>query len=186
LGQQIASKWNEHGIDLLGQGRYEEAVQDFNIALGLNSSYAAAWYNKGLALYGLGRYGEAIQAYNRSIDLRPGFAEAWNNKDNALSGFCRYTDAILAYDKAIELNPSYSVAWYNKGLALEALGRDAEAKAALARPASWDTTDKGCVIFRKEWIRSCISIKSMRHPAVSPFSSLEFKQLFMLTMNHDR
>ena len=80
FGQQAASEWNGQGVGLLAKGSYDEAIQDFNIAIGLNSSYAAAWYNKGLALDDLGKYEEAIQAYNRSIDLKPGLAEAWSNK----------------------------------------------------------------------------------------------------------
>lgn len=40
---------------------------------------------------------------------------------------------MQAYDIAIKLNPNYAAAWNNKGEVLKALGKTAEADAALAK-----------------------------------------------------
>ena len=45
-----ANAWHRKGIELGKSGCYEEALQAFDKALGLNSDVSTAWYNKGIAL----------------------------------------------------------------------------------------------------------------------------------------
>jgi len=46
----------------------------------------------------------------------------------------KYDEAVNAFDRAIELFPRFVIAWYGKGDALRALGRNAEAMTAFAKP----------------------------------------------------
>ena len=57
----------------------------------------------------------------------------WSNKGIALGNQGRYDEAIKAYDEAIRLDPKDAMAWIDKGNSLKALGRTAEADAALAK-----------------------------------------------------
>jgi tetratricopeptide (TPR) repeat protein len=121
--KQLINKGNA----LYLQGKYEEAIQAYDIAIELDPKYAEAWYNKGNALRNQGRYNEAIQAYNTTIEINSRHAGAWNNKGLALKNQGKYEEAIQAYDIAIQLDPKYTGAWNNKGNALYLQGKCEEA-----------------------------------------------------------
>jgi tetratricopeptide (TPR) repeat protein len=87
-----AISWNNIGNDLLGQGRYDEAIQAYDEALRLDPSYATAirnkaiaWNNKGESLFWQGEYDEAIYAFDESLRLDSNNAMAKSNKDIALN-----------------------------------------------------------------------------------------------------
>ncbi len=71
-----AVKWNNRGIALSQQEKYNEAIECFDKAIAADPDYKLAWYNKGAALREDGRYPEAVEAYNKAIELDPNFAEA--------------------------------------------------------------------------------------------------------------
>jgi len=47
--------WNDKGVDLYDQGKYEEAIKAYNEAIKLDHNLVEAWYNKGIALDDLGK-----------------------------------------------------------------------------------------------------------------------------------
>jgi len=113
VNQQNASAWNEKGIALAGQGKYDEAIEAYDESIKLNPNDAVVWTNKGVALYKQGNYERAIQAYDKAIVLKPDYAEAWGEKSTALNSQCRVSEAVKASDKANELNPNLEVWWIN-------------------------------------------------------------------------
>jgi tetratricopeptide (TPR) repeat protein len=123
----IAITWNNRGIDLINEDKYNEAIQALDKAIEINPRYPDAWHNRGNALYYQGEYGAAINAYDRAIEINPQYAEAWYNKGLAVQNLGDKNEAIKAFDKAIEINPQYAEAWYNKGLAAQNLGDKNEA-----------------------------------------------------------
>ena len=66
--------WNNKGIALYSQGKYNEAIKAYDEAIKLDPKYAMAWNNKGLALNSQGKYNEAIKAYDEAIKLDPKYA----------------------------------------------------------------------------------------------------------------
>ena len=63
--------WNNKGIALDSQGKYDEAIKAYDEAIRLDPNYADAWNNKGIALDDQGKYDEAIKAYDEAIRLDP-------------------------------------------------------------------------------------------------------------------
>ncbi len=61
-------------------GRYDEALEAFERALGLDEQYVAAWDGKAWVLGILGRKGEALAAVNRALELEPGYFDAEKRK----------------------------------------------------------------------------------------------------------
>jgi tetratricopeptide (TPR) repeat protein len=47
--------FSHRGRTLAKQGKYIEALADYDKAINLNDKFADAWYNKGIALFYLGR-----------------------------------------------------------------------------------------------------------------------------------
>ena len=126
--------WNENGVSLYNQGKYNEALQAFNNALEFDSRSPEIWFNKGNAFYSQGKYEEALRAYDRVVELDPKYTHAWLAKGKALYYQRKYDEAILACDKVIELNPQDTDAWSIKNDALNALGRTAEAYQSVSQP----------------------------------------------------
>ena len=58
-------KWNKKGAKLFAINKFKEAIECYNNALEINTSYIKAWYNKGLALESLKKYQEAIDAFKK-------------------------------------------------------------------------------------------------------------------------
>ena len=131
--EENESSWNDRGVELYAQGKYDEALKCYDKAIELDPQFSLAWNNKGAALFSQGKYDEAIQAYDKAIEIAPKYASAWNNKGFALYNLGKYNEAMQAYDRAIYLNSEDGNAWHNKGLALKALGRTTEADAAFAK-----------------------------------------------------
>ena len=66
--------WNNKGLALNSQGKYNESIEAYDEAIKLDPKYANAWNNKGNALQNQGKYDESIEAYDEAIKLDPKFA----------------------------------------------------------------------------------------------------------------
>lgn len=62
--------WNEKGIALYNQAKYDEALQAFDKAIKIGS-FEEFWYNKGKTLQKLGRTSEAQAAFDRAKKKEP-------------------------------------------------------------------------------------------------------------------
>jgi len=120
-------EWNDEGIKLASEGKYENALECFDKAIEINPQYANAWFNKGCILADLNRYEEAIEANDKVIEINPQDADAWDQKGHLLYKLGKYEEAIEAYDKVIEINPQNADAWNDKGATLDDLNRYEEA-----------------------------------------------------------
>jgi tetratricopeptide (TPR) repeat protein len=70
------------GVSLYGQGRYEDAVQDFDRAGGLlesASDRARAYFNRGNASFALGNLHDALEAYRMALRFDPADEDARYN-----------------------------------------------------------------------------------------------------------
>ena len=76
------------GIALARQGRYEEAVRDFNRAIAFGPGEAESYYQRGMARIELGQYRDAIVDLDQAIRLDPQhpFAESDRKAAAELAG----------------------------------------------------------------------------------------------------
>ncbi|MCC7469145.1 MAG: tetratricopeptide repeat protein, partial [Burkholderiaceae bacterium] len=68
---------------LAGLGRYTDALQWYDKALGLESRYAEPWTNKGNAHAALGDYQSALTAYEKALSIEPNYLPAKNGLNAA-------------------------------------------------------------------------------------------------------
>lgn len=156
--ENTASGWYKRGVELAGNGSYEDAVKAYEKAIELDPNYGAAWKDKGYSLGSLatvnkdfGRYNESLVAFDRAIYLIPSndtrnLALAWDGKANTLISMSyalgdmgkqeeaksKREEAVNDYSKAIELDPSFTgleAQLYRAGVLAE-LNRYDEAVAA--------------------------------------------------------
>lgn len=67
--QFSASYFLEQGSDHYAKGDYEQALRDFNEAIGLDTKSASAFNGRGASYFAKGGYDRAIQDYNEAIRL---------------------------------------------------------------------------------------------------------------------
>ena len=122
-------------LELSGQGRYLEALTEFDRALAdlPEPTRADALSKRGGALMALGRAHEALESFERAILANPEHADANFNRGVALQGMGRFEDAAASYARAIEIDPADAQAWNNRGVVLGELRRLDEALRCLDR-----------------------------------------------------
>lgn len=94
-------------------GKYQEAIDNCDKAIGLNQQYAEPYNIKGNCLQKLMNYAGALNSYNMSIAANVEYSPAYWNKANLLKFQGNEQEAKEFFDKAIKLKPE--LASYTKG-----------------------------------------------------------------------
>ncbi len=124
---------NNYGNLMFQQGRVNDALSHYALAVRYRPHYAQALANYGVALAASGRTDEAIDAYRRAIAMLPNLDDAEGNWGVALMRQGDVAGAVGHFARAIELNPANADAHVNWGNALVRLGRASDALAHYAR-----------------------------------------------------
>ena len=117
-----ASALVQQGLQLILQGRYEDALAAEEAALGLAPGLPDAHSYRGSALLQLGRVNEALASYEKVVRLAPNAAVAHYNRANALNRLRRYDEALQSLKRALKLQPRYTDALSLTGVVLQAMG----------------------------------------------------------------
>jgi lipoprotein NlpI len=119
--------YNNRGIAFEDQGRFNDALADFNKALTMNPSYVNAYYNRGKTLDAMGERDAAIADYNKVLDLNPRNYFACNNLGVLFGKAGSFRIAMEYFNRAITINPQYADSYFNRGLTFLIAGSDEEA-----------------------------------------------------------
>jgi len=125
-----AGAYNNLGIVLMEQGRFDEAASCYHRALQLLPGYAEAYNNLGIARMDAGRLDEAVANCREALRLRPDYPAAHNNLGMALARQGLLPEAEASYRRAAQLQPDFTKAYGNLGHLLRGAGRREEAAAA--------------------------------------------------------
>ncbi|MGD0411156.1 MAG: tetratricopeptide repeat protein, partial [Verrucomicrobiota bacterium] len=120
---------NELGLIRLGQGKLDEADDEFKIALALHPDDEKSYNNLGTVLSRRGEVAQAIAYFRKSLDLQPADAKAHDNLGVALFQQGQVVEAIAHFRKALDLEPDLANAHDNLGIALLQQGEAGEAVA---------------------------------------------------------
>jgi Flp pilus assembly protein TadD len=126
------------GTVALGQGRYEEAVQQLEKAIALRPDSARAHNFLGMAYEQRKQYELAKERFEKAIAIDPSFPSAYNNLGGVLSLEGRWEDAVPLFHKALGLAPGMVAAHYNLGHALLATGQVEQACTYLLKAITLD------------------------------------------------
>jgi len=111
------------GLTLANQGRLEESLESFNVAIKYSEDNSTYLNNLGITFLKLDRFNEAISAFSQSVDFDNLNVNAHFYLGNALRKSARIDEAIISYDAVIKLDPNHSEALLLKSLSLKNLGR---------------------------------------------------------------
>lgn len=109
---------NNLGVWYYEQGKYQEALEKHQIALGLNPDAVDSYNNLGNAYLALGLYREAEENYKKAIQIEPGYEKAHSNLGMVYIEEGRYEDAAKKFAKALKLNKRFAYAHFGWGVLL--------------------------------------------------------------------
>ncbi|MDP1726473.1 MAG: tetratricopeptide repeat protein [Bacteroidota bacterium] len=78
--QKIPIAYNNRALAKLNNGDNWGALNDFSLALKLDTAYTEAYLNRGLINYNLGKLDEAMADYNKSLTFNPKLGAAFFNR----------------------------------------------------------------------------------------------------------
>lgn len=120
----------DKGNQFLQEGKLEEAIAAYRLAIELNPDCSWSYHNLGEALAKVGQFQEAIAAFSRAIELKPDFSWSYHHLGDALDRQQQWEEAVVAFRRAIELNPAHFGSYYGLGQGLVNLGQLDDAIAA--------------------------------------------------------
>lgn len=134
---------NNRGAALLAQGKLEQAIAEFQQAVGMAPASVVVHANLAYAYDQQGRTDEAIAAYRKVLELEPGNSVARNNLATLYSKNGRYDEATREFEELLQRDPANAkarsnleTARQNRALVQERQAEIAGAlKQAEARPA---------------------------------------------------
>lgn len=131
--QGVANYHYNRGRELAKQNKYDEAVSEYKLAIGIYSEDSSYHWYLAYALNELGRPDEAAIEYRESLRLEPKEASALNNLGLILYRKGEYTEAEALFRQAIDSDPNDALYHNNLG---NALARQAEAESPQQEPST--------------------------------------------------
>jgi tetratricopeptide (TPR) repeat protein len=103
------------GIMYAKQGRLDESVAEFNLAITQNPQSATAYMNRGIVHARANNQNLALEDFDKAIELNPEMAESYLNKGILHAKAADFDKAIENFIQAINLKPDYAVAYKKRG-----------------------------------------------------------------------
>lgn len=119
---QTAEEINDEAMNLIAQGKINEAIEQLQKAISTDSTYAKSYVNLGFIFYTSGMQEQAISLYAKALQVDPDSPIAHNNLGAALLAAGDYRQAIGQYNAALKLDENYPEAHNNLSYALHAVG----------------------------------------------------------------
>lgn len=109
---------NNLGVWYYKQGRYQEAMERHQVALGLNPDSADSYNNLGNVYLAIDLYKEAEDNYKRAIQIEPDYEKAYSNLGMVYIKEGRYKDASKKFSEALKLNKRFAYTHFGLGVLL--------------------------------------------------------------------
>lgn len=113
--REIGYRYLREAYRFLKEGRYKEALDEFNLAVKFNPKDALSYSGKGLTFYFLEREEESIEEASRAEEISPRHLDIIENLGYIYYNVGELKDAIKEYEKAVKLHPDSYVSHYNLG-----------------------------------------------------------------------
>ena len=127
LFSQTPKEYYELGNQFASQNKFDQAIEKYSKAIGLDPLFYDAIVNRGLSKAAIDDFEGAMYDLNKAITIKPKGADGYYNRANIYSSQKKYEEAIKDYSKTIELNPNEGDAYANRGLSKLMLGYENEA-----------------------------------------------------------
>lgn len=104
------------GRQALADGKYSEAIGNFNVLARLDTTDCWTFFYRGIAKYNLGDLRGAQGDFNTSVRLNPVFTNGYHFRAITLSRFGKYDEALKDLQKALDLRPGLNGLYFSRGV----------------------------------------------------------------------
>lgn len=104
------------GRQSLIDGKYSQAIENFNILSRLDSTMYEAYFFRGIAKYNLGDFNGAQRDFDRTLHFNPIYTPAYHYRAITLSRIGKYDLALKDLEEAVDLRPSYTGLYFSRGV----------------------------------------------------------------------
>jgi tetratricopeptide (TPR) repeat protein len=132
------SKLSSQAVNLLNEGKFEEAIEKFTEVITEDPSNPLFYYYRGMAFERTGDLEKALVDYQKSVELKPDFVLPTSSMGKIYAKQQEFEKAIEFYQKAAELGDQDVLTFYNLGTSLMNIGNQAEAKGIFEKLISLD------------------------------------------------
>ena len=122
-GSNKADRHYNLAVQLHQQGRFEQAIAEYDQAIRIDPRLAVAYVNRGGAFNELGEYQRAVRDETQAILVDSKLAAAYDIRGLAYYSLGQYWLAIQDLTEAIRLEPQLTGAYINRALAYANLGQ---------------------------------------------------------------
>ncbi len=114
-------QWDKEVIEFRGRlalqdGKYAQAIEQFNILAALDDGDYWTFFYRGIAKFNLGDLRGALKDFDRSVEINPVFTNGYHYRAITLSRLGSNAEALEDLQKAIELRPGNSGLYYSRGV----------------------------------------------------------------------
>lgn len=155
----VVERLLNEGLEQLGEKKYQEALQNFDQALAMNSRHERAYRMRGDLLRQLGEDHKAIDDYSQAIKHNPYFSTTYINRGEAYEAVGNYQKAIADYSKAIELYPEDGFGYSHRGAVYTKLEENQKAIADLNKAVEFNPDRPEAYLYRGNFYRNLASSK---------------------------
>jgi tetratricopeptide (TPR) repeat protein len=104
------------GQHLLFEGRYQQAIENFNKLIQLDPNLHEAYFFRGIGKYNLGDFLGAKADFDKAIGIHPIFTLAYHYRAITHSRLGDYEKALHDLREAIDLRPGYNGLYFSRGV----------------------------------------------------------------------
>lgn len=104
------------GLDFYKEGKFEEAIEQFNKAIEINPEISGLYRGLGGAYLELGDYGKAIENFEKALSMNPNNPNTYNGLGEVYYQIGDYDKAIEYFKEAINIDSNYDKAYIGLGL----------------------------------------------------------------------
>lgn len=104
------------GRQALADGKYAQAIENFNILARLDTTDYYTYFFRGIAKFNLGDLRGAQKDFDTSIRLDPVFTSGYHYRAITESRFGHYDEALKDLERAIELRPGFVGLYFSRGV----------------------------------------------------------------------
>lgn len=113
--QDISHYFYLYGQVLENEGKYQEAVQNYDKSIQIGYFNNFTYLQKANSLIELGKYQEAVLNLNSALSIDTNNPEIWSLRALAYSLLNKYDQEVKDYQHALVVNPNYYQVCYEKG-----------------------------------------------------------------------
>ncbi len=107
------------GSSYLALEYFQEAINNFEKALALNSNQPEIYYNLGLSFHNNVNFKSAIISYKKALEIQPNHENCYCNMGMSFYELGDLNEAMICFKKTLEINSFHVGAYYNLGQVYE-------------------------------------------------------------------